>query len=67
MRTDSRGRVRFTHRGVRYEINKYGVLRAYERNTKFDGSERAKIVDVNRLDYVGRQSLQRAIVQARGW
>lgn len=67
MRTDSRGRVRFTHRGVRYEINNKGVLRSYERDTIFNGSERAKIVDVNRLDYIGRSALQKAIVEARGW
>lgn len=67
MRTDSRGRVRFTHNGTRYEINKDGTLRAYRRDEFFGGSERAKLVDVNKLDVIGRDSLKRAIIQARGW
>jgi len=67
MRTDSRGRVRFTHLGTRYEINSKGVLRAYARNVAGPDTERAKIVDVNRLDYHGRNSLKQAIIEARGW
>ena len=66
MRTDSRGRVRFTYNGTRYEINKDGVLRAYRRGEFFTDSERSKLVNVNRLDHIGRTRLQRAIVQARG-
>ena len=67
MRTDSRGRVRFTRRGTRYEINKYGVLRAYRRDEHFNGSERARLVNVYRLDSTGRLALREAIVSVRGF
>lgn len=64
---DSRGRVRFTYGGNRYEINKYGILRSYKRNTVFPGSERAQLVNVLSLDAEGRHTLQDAITKARGF
>lgn len=41
MKTDSRGRVRFTHGGTRFEVNKNGV-RGYIRYTSFKGVERER-------------------------
>lgn len=63
MYTDPRGRLRFTHKGVRYEINKDGELRAYDRGTKFKDSERATSVTVTALDNVGMSKLYRAVGQ----
>jgi len=65
MKKDSRGRVRFTRHGVRYEINKDGVVRAYHRDRQFKNSERAHVVTVRGLDTIGRWQLNDAIRTAR--
>jgi len=65
MYTDSRGRIRFTHNGTRFEINKDGVLRSYDRDRQFNGSEKAVSVNVNRLDRIGMGRLYRAVGQNR--
>ena len=62
---DSRGRVRFTRHGVRYEINKEGVVRSYRRGTVHANSERAHVVTTHPLDTVGRFQLTQAIRIAR--
>jgi hypothetical protein len=65
MYTDSRGRVRFTYNGTRFEINKDGVLRSYKRDYLFNGSERAQGVNVRMLDMRGMGMLYRAVNQQR--
>lgn len=35
---DRRGRVRFTHEGMRYEVTKTGMVNAYERHNIFGES-----------------------------
>lgn len=65
MRTDSRGRLRFTHNGTRFEINNKGVLRSYARDRQFDGSERAQEVNVSLLDINGMAKLYRSVGQHR--
>lgn len=62
MRTDSRGRIRFTHQGIRYEINNKGVLRTYARGaTQNADSERAIKVPVLPLRGHGMSMLYRAV------
>jgi hypothetical protein len=46
---DKRGRVRFTVKGVRYEINKEGVLRTYRRDGNRERKAGARPVNVNYL------------------
>jgi hypothetical protein len=65
MYTDSRGRVRFTYNGTRFEISKDGVLRAYARDRKFRGSENSQSVKVTMLDMRGMGMLYRAVNQQR--
>lgn len=65
MRTDSRGRLRFTHNGTRYEINEKGVLRSYTRDIAGNGTERAKDTNVTMLDMRGMGKLYRAVNQYR--
>jgi len=65
MRTDSRGRLRFTHNGQRFEINEKGILRAYAREIAGPGTERAKPANVTTLDNHGMSKLYRAVNQYR--
>lgn len=65
MRTDSRGRLRFTRNGTRYEINKNGVLRSYARDIAGNDTERAKDMNVTTLDMRGMSKLYRAVSQYR--
>ena len=66
MHIDSRGRIRFTHNGVRYEINRDGTLRSYRR---FGGNREFRTrtehptdgVDVNALGIGGSVKMLRAI------
>lgn len=62
MNIDSRGRIRFTHGHVRYEINHKGELRTYQRDAQFAGSERStQPVPVDRLGLDGSVMMLRAI------
>jgi len=68
MHIDKRGRIRFTHNSVRYEINHLGELRSYRRGAASPNSERrtrttypSDGVDVNALGLEGSVKMLRAL------
>jgi hypothetical protein len=66
MKKDSRGRVRFTNCGIRYEINRHGVIRAYVRDRHGRDTERKHPVVTHGLNAIGRFQLREAVKVARG-